>query len=71
MRTDPEEMLRIIKLWAGCFKVTTRKDGYRYAIMGYHAGSGPVYVGPGKTEEALIQMGYTRLYERLWYMVNE
>jgi len=62
-----KEMVRVIKNCTGCFKIVTRKDGYRYAIMGYSAlNNQPVYVGPCISDRALIWLGYDKLYNQIW-----
>jgi len=66
-----KEMIRIIENWTGCFTIEhDMSEGLYYAIMGYAARGVPVYVGPADNKEAIIQMGYGKLYNQMWLMTR-
>ena len=64
-------MVKIIRNWTGHFEIVTKKDGYHYAIMGYSPTDVPVFVGPCVTEQALIRVGYSQLFDLMYKFVSE
>ena len=70
-RKRQKEMIRIIMNWTGHFDIEQDKsDQLFYAVIGYAARKVPVYIGPADNREALIQMGYTKLYNQMWILTR-
>jgi len=54
-----EEMRQIVIVWGGSFDIS-------------YDTTGPwMEVGPGKTRAGIIQMGYGKIYNRMWELVKK